>query len=85
MITTKMGKLGEGTSAQITKGLLTGLDTSACKEGQNIYISRSECGLLTTVPWYRKDKYGFPIETVEGERFGTFVRILLQNIRKIIG
>lgn len=36
--------------------------------------------------WWRKDKYGWPIEMIKGRsRFWRFTRILCQNIRKITG
>jgi len=37
------------------------------------------------MPWWKKDKYGWPIELTVGKPFGNFVRIILQNIRKIAG
>jgi hypothetical protein len=39
--------------------------------------------LLYQLPWWRKDKYGWPIETVKGHPFKSFIRIIFQNIRKI--
>ena len=35
------------------------------------------------IPWYLKDKHGFPIEFQEGK--GRIIRIICQNIRKITG
>ena len=36
------------------------------------------------LPWYRKDKLGWPIETFNDKPFKSFVRLFLQNIRKVI-
>jgi hypothetical protein len=36
-------------------------------------------------PWWRKDKYGYPIEIWEGRPFKSGLRIFIQNCRKIIG
>lgn len=38
---------------------------------------------LSDLPWWKKDKYGWPIETIKGRPVSGFVRIVLQNIRKI--
>ena len=35
------------------------------------------------MPWYLKDKYGYPIEFQQGK--GRIMRIICQNIRKITG
>ena len=35
------------------------------------------------IPWYLKDKYGWPIEFIKGKN--KFWRILFQNFRKITG
>jgi len=40
---------------------------------------------ITEIPWWRKDKNGWPIETIKGHPFSAFVRIVCQNIRKVIG
>lgn len=45
----------------------------------------AEGNVKSKTPWYRTDKLGWPIETVEGKRFDNFTRIVLQNIRKITG
>ena len=34
-------------------------------------------------PWYRRDSYGWPIETIQGRPVHNFIRIVLQNIRKV--
>lgn len=39
---------------------------------------------VKNLPWYRKDKLGWPIETYEGKPFKSFVRIMFQNIRKVL-
>lgn len=36
------------------------------------------------LPWYRKNKLGWPIETYKNKPFKSFIRIICQNIRKII-
>lgn len=40
--------------------------------------------VLSDVPWWRKDKYGWPIETFKGKRLKSFTRIFLQNLRKFL-
>lgn len=37
------------------------------------------------LPWYRKDRLGWPIETVKSKPIKAFIRIVCQNIRKITG
>ena len=42
--------------------------------------------IKATTPWYRKDKYGYPIETYTNRsKLSNFIRIVYQNIRKITG
>ena len=43
----------------------------------NDYIDR--------LPWYKKDRLGWPIETCKGSTIKSFIRIVCQNIRKITG
>jgi len=40
---------------------------------------------IKKLPWWRKDKYGWPIETVKDHLIKSWVRVLCQNIRKITG
>jgi hypothetical protein len=40
---------------------------------------------MKELPWYRKDKLGWPIETYKGNKFRSFIRLVFQNIRKITG
>lgn len=40
---------------------------------------------ITELPWWRIDMNGWPIETVKGHPFRNFVRLLIQNFRKLIG
>ncbi len=35
------------------------------------------------VRWWRRDRYGWPIETIRGRPISSFVRIIFQNFRKI--
>jgi hypothetical protein len=35
--------------------------------------------------WCFKDKYGWPIERIKGRPIFNFVRIVIQNFRKVIG
>jgi hypothetical protein len=35
-------------------------------------------------PWWRKDKLGWPIETIEGRPIRNFIRIICLNIRKLL-
>ena len=37
------------------------------------------------LPWYRKDRLGWPIETWKDRPVASFIRIVCQNIRKITG
>lgn len=37
------------------------------------------------LPWWRKDAEGWPIELIEGELFGSVVRLVVQNLRKLPG
>ena len=39
---------------------------------------------IKDLPWYRKDKLGWPIETFKNKPVKSFIRLVLQNIRKII-
>jgi|688.fasta_scaffold1347136_2 hypothetical protein len=39
---------------------------------------------IKSLPWYRKDKLGWPIETSENKPIRSFIRLVLQNIRKFI-
>lgn len=43
-------------------------------------------GVLNNIPWWLKDKYGYPIEFISG-RGPVFriIRIFVQNLRKITG
>lgn len=40
---------------------------------------------ITKLHWWRKDKDGWPIETVKGHPFSAFIRIVCQNLRKLVG
>lgn len=40
---------------------------------------------LNSLPWWRKDYLGWPIETFKGKPVLSFIRIVCQNIRKIKG
>lgn len=57
------------------------LSSPASKAGGTTAQTR---GNMTT-PWYRRDRYGWPIDTFKGKPFQSFMRILCQNIRKITG
>jgi hypothetical protein len=60
---------------------ITRTDTSATNPE---YVNRRiEDDRRRNLPWYLKDKYGYPIEFQEGK--GRLVRIICQNIRKITG
>ena len=37
------------------------------------------------LPWWHKDKLGWPIETFKGKPVKSAIRIICQNIRKITG
>lgn len=36
------------------------------------------------LPWYKKDRYGWPIEVYKGKPIKSFIRIIFKNFRKII-
>jgi hypothetical protein len=37
-----------------------------------------------SLPWWRKDALGWPIETFKGKPVKSAIRIICQNIRKVI-
>ena len=37
------------------------------------------------LPWWRTDRLGWPIETVKGKWIQNGLRIVMQNIRKVVG
>lgn len=37
------------------------------------------------LPWWKKDRLGWPIETYKNKKFKSFIRLVCQNIRKITG
>lgn len=37
----------------------------------------------TDIPWWRKDRYGWPIEIVRNHPMSAFFRIFFQNIKKL--
>jgi len=39
---------------------------------------------LNSFPRWKKDKYGWPIETYISRPFKSFIRIVFQNIRKLL-
>lgn len=66
------------------------LDNTCCKtadysDSPELAGCIADGNVKTKTPWYRTDKLGWPIETVNGKRFSNFIRIVLQNIRKING
>jgi len=40
---------------------------------------------ISNLPWWKKDKNGWPIETFKGQPLSSLIRIVCQNIRKVIG
>ncbi len=40
---------------------------------------------LSRLSWWRKDRFGWPIETYKDRPFKSFVRLVFQNIRKVTG
>lgn len=38
---------------------------------------------IACMPWWRKDRFGWPIETFKGKPFQSLMRIICQNIRKV--
>lgn len=39
---------------------------------------------LDSLPWYRRDRHGWPIERIRGRPLTSFMRLLCQNIRKLL-
>ena len=39
----------------------------------------------TKLPWYKKDRLGWPITTFKNKPIKSVLRIIVQNIRKVIG
>lgn len=35
------------------------------------------------MPWWRKDKYGWPIELTIGQPINNFIRVLCLNLQKL--
>ncbi len=50
-----------------------------------IGLERIKARISKTVPWWRKDRYGWPIETFKGKPVKSAMRLLFQNIRKLTG
>ena len=40
--------------------------------------------LVKDLPWHRKDRFGWPIETYKGKPFKSFVRLVVLNIKKVL-
>lgn len=40
---------------------------------------------IALMPWWRKDRHGWPITHYPGKPFKSFVRLIFQNVRKITG
>lgn len=40
---------------------------------------------ISSLPWWRKDKDGWPVVTWQGRPFASFLRVVCQNIRKVTG
>lgn len=54
-------------------------------DGDTAYIGleRLERRIERRWPWWRRDRFGWPIETVRGQWFQNAMRHIAQNIRKI--
>lgn len=48
-----------------------------------IGLERIKAKFEPKYPWWRKDRYGWPIETFKDKPFKSALRIICQNIRKI--
>lgn len=56
------------------------------KDAQEEAAHIAEEERIKAMPWYLKDKYGWPIEFIKGRGlFYRGMRIICQNIRKIVG
>ncbi|MDC0003763.1 hypothetical protein OAE19_05120 [Porticoccaceae bacterium] len=40
--------------------------------------------MMSQLQWWKKDRFGWPIETTKGKRFKSAIRIIVQNTRKVI-
>lgn len=49
-----------------------------------VRLKNGEMMLLKDYPWYLKDRFGWPIERTEHKPIQYIIKIMLQNIRKII-
>lgn len=78
--TTLKGKLQKWLDSQTPEQLRAEIDKR--KHLQKVCINGSLVP-IDTLSWWRKDRYGWPIETVKGRPFNNFCRLVCQNIRKI--
>ena len=53
-----------------------------CDSDEKAEFTNSE---IRDLPWWRKDKYGWPIELYTDKPVTNFGRIVLQNLRKSFG
>jgi len=40
---------------------------------------------IRSLPWWRKDRLGWPIEKIRGGWFTNLLRLAIQNVRKMTG
>lgn len=48
-----------------------------------IQLSDGTYTTLDKYPWYKKDRFGWPIETIKDQPFKSFIRLVCKNIRKV--
>lgn len=51
----------------------------------SVLMAAAELIRSSRLSWWRKDRDGWPIETIKGRRLGSALRIVLQNVRKVTG
>ena len=47
-------------------------------------IYQGKPAMISDIPWYRKDKFGWPIEIIIGRPIQNFIRIMIHGIIKKI-
>lgn len=59
--------------------------TSVENEQNRVELADRRVVPLSSLPWWQKDKYGWPIEIMLNRPVANCLRIICQNIRKVTG